>query len=191
MQWIEWVAAATNAVSVFLSAREKIWSWPAAIVGVSLYSVIFLRSGLYSDAGLQVVYLVLSVYGWYQWLYGGARHTRLHVSRASRRVWVVSAVAGTLFWLCLGTFTSMLPGSSLSYLDAGLTTTSLVAQWMMTRKILENWILWILADIVYVPMFIYKNLYVTAGLYAAFLVLAIMGFVHWRRSWRADHAARA
>jgi len=191
MQWIEWVAAATNAVSVYLSAREKIWSWPTAIVGVSLYSVIFLRSGLYSDAGLQVVYLVLSVYGWYQWLYGGARHTRLHVSRASRRVWVVSAVAGTLFWLCLGTFTSMLPGSSLSYLDAGLTTTSLVAQWMMTRKILENWILWILADIVYVPMFIYKNLYVTAGLYAAFLVLAIMGFVHWRRSWRADHAARA
>ena len=191
MQWIEWVAAATNAVSVYLSAREKIWSWPTAIVGVSLYSVIFLRSGLYSDAGLQVVYLVLSVYGWYQWLYGGARHTRLHVSRASRRVWVVSAVAGTLFWLCLGTFTSMLPGSSLSYLDAGLTTTSLVAQWMMTRKILENWILWILADIVYVPMFIYKNLYVTAGLYAAFMVLAIMGFVHWRRSWRVDHAARA
>jgi nicotinamide mononucleotide transporter len=191
MQWIEWVAAATNAVSVYLSAREKVWSWPTAIVGVSLYSVIFLRSGLYSDAGLQVVYLVLSVYGWYQWLYGGARHTRLHVSRASRRVWVNSAVAGTLFWLCLGTFTSMLPGSSLSYLDAGLTTTSLVAQWMMTRKILENWILWIIADIVYVPMFIYKNLYVTAGLYAAFLVLAIMGFVHWRRSWRADHAARA
>ena len=191
MQWIEWVAAATNAVSVYLSARERIWSWPTAIVGVSLYSVIFLRSGLYSDAGLQVVYLVLSVYGWYQWLYGGARHTRLQVSRASRRVWVVSAVAGTLFWLCLGTFTSMLPGSSLSYLDAGLTTTSLVAQWMMTRKILENWILWIIADIVYVPMFIYKNLYVTAGLYAAFLVLAIMGFVHWRRSWRAGHAAWA
>lgn len=183
MQWIEWVAAATNAVSVYLSAREKIWSWPTAIVGVSLYSVIFLRSGLYSDAGLQVVYLVLSVYGWYQWLYGGTRHTPLRVSRASRRAWVVSALSGILFWLALGRFTSTLPGSSLPYLDAGLTTTSLIAQWMMTRKILENWILWIVADLVYIPMFIYKDLYPTAGLYAAFLVLAVMGYVSWRRSW--------
>lgn len=188
MPWIEWTAALAGAVSVYLSARENIWSWPIAIVNVSLYAIVFLRSGLYSDTGLQVVYLALSVYGWYQWLHGGARHTRLHVSRASRRTWLVSGTAGLLFWLALGTFTSRLPGSSLSYLDAALTTTSLVAQWMMTRKILENWLLWIAADIVYVPMFVYKELYVTAGLYAVFLVLAALGFVRWRQSWRAGRA---
>jgi nicotinamide mononucleotide transporter len=189
MQWIEWVAAIAGAVSVFLSAREKIWSWPTALVNVSLYTYIFYRSGLYSDMGLQVVYFGLSVYGWYQWLHGGAEHGRLHVSRASRRVWLSAGVAGVAFWWMLGTFTSMLPGSSLSYLDAGLTTLSLTAQWMMTRKILENWILWIIADIVYVPMFAYKNLYVTAGLYTVFLVLAVMGYMHWRRSWTADPVA--
>ncbi len=191
MQWIEWMAAAAGAVSVFLSAREKIWSWPAALVNVSLYTHIFYRSGLYSDMGLQVVYFVLSLYGWHQWLYGGAQHTRLHVSRATKRIWIVVALVGIAFWLSLGTFTSMLPGSSLSYLDAGLTTLSLVAQWMMTRKILENWVLWIVADIVYVPMFVYKKLHVTAGLYTVFLVLAVMGFLHWRRSWRADRPAPA
>lgn len=186
MEWIEWVAAVAGAVSVFLSARENIWSWPTALVNVSLYTYIFYRSGLYSDAGLQVVYFVLSLYGWYHWLYGGRQRSRLRVTRASPRVWVTVAAAGLVFWLALSSYTSTLPGVSLPYLDAGLTTTSLIAQWMMTRKILENWILWIIADVVYVPMFVYKELYPTAIQYTLFLGLAVMGFVHWRRSRRAD-----
>jgi nicotinamide mononucleotide transporter len=185
---LEWIAAIAGAVSVYLSARQNIWSWPTAIVNVSLYTVIFLRSGLYSDMGLQVVYLALSVYGWYQWLHGGAGHAPLRVSRASRRVWLLSVFAGGVFWVALWQFTARLPGVSLAWLDAGLTTLSLVAQWMMTRKILENWLLWIIADIVYVPMYVYKELYVTAGLYTVFLVLAVMGFVQWRASLRADRA---
>jgi nicotinamide mononucleotide transporter len=188
MQWIEWVAAIAGVVSVFLSARENIWSWPTALVNVSLYFYIFFRAGLYSDMGLQVVYFALSLYGWYQWLYGGAQHTRLRVSRASPRVWIIATVVAVLFWTALSRYTATLPGVSLPYLDAGLTTTSLVAQWMMTRKILENWILWIIADVVYVPMFLFKGLYPTAAQYGVFLALAVMGFVNWRRSWRADRA---
>lgn len=187
----EWIAAVAGALSVFLSARQIIWSWPTAIVNVSLYTFIFFRSGLYSDMGLQVVYLALSVYGWHQWLHGGANHTALRVSRAGKRVWTVAAVGGMLFWLALWQFTSRLPGVSLAPLDAALATVSLIAQWMMTRKILENWVLWIMADIVYVPMFIYKELYVTAGLYTVFLGLAIMGLVQWRASYRKDRAAGA
>lgn len=185
---MEWIAAIAGAVSVFLSARQNIWSWPTAIVNVSLYTLIFYRSGLYSDMGLQVVYLVLSIYGWYQWLRGGAGHTPLRVSRASGRVWAISGIVALAFWLLLWQVTSRLPGVSLAPLDAGLTTLSLVAQWMMTRKILENWVLWIVADLVYVPMYLYKDLHVTAALYAVFLVLAVMGFVQWRSSWRTDHA---
>jgi nicotinamide mononucleotide transporter len=171
-------------VSVYLSARENIWSWPTAIVNVSLYTFVFLRAGLYSDMGLQVVYLVLSIYGWYQWLRGGENRSTLQVSRASTRVWVIGGSLAVLAWLALAQYTSTLPGVSLPYLDAGLTSVSLLAQWMMTRKLLENWILWIIADIVYVPMFIAKELYVTAGLYTLFLVLATMGLVQWRRSLR-------
>ena len=191
MAVIEWIAAIAGAVSVFLSARQNIWSWPTAIVNVSLYVIIFFRSGLYSDMGLQVVYLALSIYGWHQWLHGGAGHTPLRVSRASARVWAISAVAAVAFWLLLWQLTARLPGVSLAPLDSGLTTLSLVAQWMMTRKILENWVLWIIADLVYVPMYIHKDLHVTAGLYAVFLVLAVMGFVQWRASYRQDRAAAA
>ena len=152
--WVEWAAAIAGAVSVFLSARQNIWSWPTAIVNVSLYTFVFFRSGLYSDMGLQVVYLALSIYGWYQWLHGGANRTALRVSRASARVWLVAGAVALAFFLALSAYTARLPGVSLPHLDAGLTTVSLVAQWMMTRKILDNWILWIIADLVYVPMFI-------------------------------------
>jgi nicotinamide mononucleotide transporter len=182
---LEWIAALAGAISVYLSARENIWSWPTAIVNVGLYIIVFRRAGLYSDMGLQVVYLVLSIYGWYQWLYGGAERTQLTVSRARGREWVVTTPIALAFWLLLARYTATLPGVALPYLDAGLTTVSLVAQWMMTRKILENWILWILADIVYVPMYVYKKLPVTAALYVVFLALAVLGLRGWWRSYRA------
>ena len=188
IEWIEWIAAIAGAVSVYLSTRENIWSWPTAIVNVALYIVVFLESGLYSDMGLQVVYLVLSIYGWYQWLHGGAQHTALHVSRASRREWITAASIGVVFWLVLGRYTSTLPRVAYPYLDSGLATVSLIAQWMMTRKKVENWVLWIVADVIYVPMYVFKSLYVTAGLYVVFLVLAVMGLVEWRRSYARDRA---
>ena len=184
MSTLEWVAAIAGAISVYLSAKENIWSWPTAIVNVGLYIVVFRRAGLFSDMGLQVVYLVLSIYGWYEWLYGGANRTQLAVSRASRREWLVATPVALAFWLGLARYTATLHGVALPYLDSGLTTVSLVAQWMMTRKMLENWVLWIVADIVYVPMYVYKKLPVTAALYLVFLVLAVVGLRAWWRSWR-------
>jgi nicotinamide mononucleotide transporter len=184
MSTLEWVAALAGAISVYLSAKENIWSWPTAIVNVGLYTLVFQRSGLYSDMGLQVVYLVLSIYGWYEWLHGGANRTQLTVSRATAREWLIAMPIALLFWLGLASYTSTLSGVALPYLDSGLTTISLVAQWMMTRKILENWVLWIVADIAYVPMYLFKKLPVTAALYFVFLVLAVIGLRGWWRSWR-------
>lgn len=189
MSALEWIAAIAGAVSVYLSARENIWSWPTAIVNVGLYTIVFRDHGLYSDMGLQVVYLVLSIYGWYEWLYGGTNKTQLSVACATSRDWLIAGPIALLFWLGLARYTSTLSGVALPYLDSGLTTISLVAQWMMTRKILENWVLWIVVDIVYVPMYVYKNLPVTAALYLVFLVLAVIGLRAWWRSWRERAAA--
>ena len=189
MSTLEWIAALAGAVSVYLSARENIWSWPTAIVNVGLYTIVFRRAGLYSDMGLQVVYLLLSIYGWYQWLYGGAHRTQLTVSRAAARDWLIVTPIAIVFWIALARYTATLPGVALPSLDAGLTTISLVAQWMMTRKILENWVLWIVADVVYVPMYIYKGLPVTAALYAVFLGLAVIGLRSWWRSYRSAPVA--
>ena len=181
MSILEWIAAIAGAISVYLSARENIWSWPTAIVNVALYSVVFYNGRLYGQMGLQTVYLVLSIYGWYNWLHGSAEKTELRVSRASPRLLAMLGASNLVAWVLLAAILRR-TDAALPWLDALLTTTSLVAQWMMTRKILQNWILWIAVDIVYVPMFMSQRLYATALLYAAFLGLAVMGFVEWRRS---------
>ena len=181
---LEFVAVVFGIISVLLSVRQNIWSWPTAIVNVGLYAFVFWRAGLYSDMGLQVVYFLLSLYGWYEWLHGGANRSELSVSRASARVWLTAIPTAIVFWLALARYTSTLPGVALPHLDSALTTLSLVAQWMMTRKILENWILWIIADLIYVPMYVYKHLPVTALLYAVFLLLAVLGLRRWWRSYQ-------
>ncbi len=182
---LEAVAVIFGIISVYLSTRENIWSWPTALVNVALFSALFLESGLYSDTGLQVVYFVLSLYGWYEWLYGGAGRTAITVTRTSKRTWIVLGGIGVVVWALLGTITSRLPGTALPYVDAATTTISLLAQWMMTRKLIENWLIWIAVDVVYVGMFIYKGLYLTAFNYGIYLVLAVMGYIAWKRSLAA------
>ena len=97
MAWFEWTAAIITAVSVYLQARENIWNWPTAIVSVVMYTVVYVKSGLYSDAGLQMYFLVTSIYGWAHWLRGGPDKTPLQVTRASAKVWVVSGALGVIF----------------------------------------------------------------------------------------------
>ena len=178
----EVLAVVTGIISVYLSTRENIWSWPTALVNVSLYFVVFYEAKLYADMGLQVVYFVLSLYGWYEWLYGGENRTELHVSRTSRVLGVRLLAIGVACAAVLGTALARFTDAALPYVDSATTSTSLVAQWMMTRKILENWAVWVAVDIVYIGMFVFKGLYLTAVLYAVFLVLAIMGYVQWKRS---------
>ncbi len=186
MSFLELCAVAFGLVSVYLSTRENIWSWPTAIVNVALYALLFRREKLYADMGLQVVYLVLSFYGWYEWLYGGEHRTTLHVSRITPRQTPVFLAIGTICSLALGTLLQRSTDAALPYLDSTLAVFSLIAQWMMTRKVLENWAVWILVDIVYVGMFVFlKHLYFTAFQYTVFLVLAVMGHVQWHRSYRA------
>jgi len=182
---LEFSAVLVGIVSVFLSVRQNIWSWPTALVNVALFSVVFYQSGLYSDMGLQVVYFGLSLYGWYEWLYGGAGHTELKVSRTSPRTWLVLSTIGVAFWAVDGALTSRLPGVAVPYIDAATATTSLVAQYMMTRKLLENWIVWIIVDVAYVALFVWRGLYLTAVNYAVYLALAVLGYLAWKRSLNA------
>ncbi len=189
MSPLELLAAVVGAISVWLSVRQNIWSWPTAIVNVAMYIVVFYRSKLYSDTGLQVVYVVLNFYGWYQWLYGGKNRTELPVSRTGARVAAYLVAIGALSTVVIGTVLAHNTDAALPYMDALTTSTSLVAQWMMTRKLLENWAVWIAVDVLYVGMFVFKGLYVTAGLYAVFLVLAVRGYVDWRRSMQAPAAS--
>ena len=191
MNTLEIVAAAFGIVSVYLSVRQNIWSWPTAIVNVGLYIFVFYRSRLYADTGLQVVYVILNCYGWYHWLHGGKNRTPLPVTRTTLRVALILTglvVTGTIM---IGTLLSRGTDAAIPYVDALTTSTSLAAQWMMTRKLLENWLVWVAVDVVYIGMYISRSLYVTAVLYFVFLVLSAFGYREWKESLKARRAELA
>lgn len=178
---VEVVAVVFSLVAVILTIRKNVWCWPAGLVGVTAYLLIFRDLRLYADMGLQVVFFVQGIYGWYYWLRGGVDHTQAPVRRLGRRALLgtlgVVAVATVLLGAGLARWTD----PSLPYLDSLLAVTSLTANMLLARKVLESWFLWIGADVLYVGMFIFKGVYLTAGLYAVFLCLATAGLVRWLR----------
>jgi nicotinamide mononucleotide transporter len=187
--WLEAVGCVTGAVCVWLTVKENVLNFPIGLANVTALVVVSFRAGLYANAGLQVVYFLLGVIGWYLWLYGGERGTALKIVRASavEKTGIMAAVVALtlVLWFVLNRV-----GGSATFWDALTTAISLGAQWLLNRKRLESWILWIVVDIILVPVYLYQNLYLTAVLYAVFLVMAIMGLMQWTATWRKQQAER-
>jgi nicotinamide mononucleotide transporter len=182
VSWIEYVAAGILLISVVLSALENIWSWPTAIAGVALYIIVFYQAKLYADTGLQVVYIAISIYGWYEWLHGGKEAGVLQVSKVPMNVLLTGTMIALGATAGLGLFFRHYTDNPLPFGDSALTSFSLLAQFLMARKYLENWHVWITVDVFYIAMFIFKHLYPTAVLYAAFIGACTLGLVQWRKA---------
>jgi len=179
--WAEVLGFGTGLVTVALVVRQHILNWPLGILNVLLLMIVFWSAGLYADAGLQIVYVVLGLYGWWSWLYGGARRSRLLVRTTTRAEWLGLAVAGVLLTAGLWLFLDRLTESTVPLADGVTTALSLLATYGQTRKLVENWWFWIAADLIYIPLYGYKDLWLTAILYVAFLILCVFGL----RAWRA------
>ena len=179
--WAEILGFGTGLLNVWLLVVRHIANWPVGIVNVLLLMLVFYEAGLYADAGLQIVYVILGAYGWWAWLYGGAGHTELRVRSTTIREWAGLAVAGVVLTGGLYHFLDRLTGSTVPLPDALTTALSLLATFGQTRKLVESWWLWIAADLIYIPLYGYKDLWLTAVLYVAFLTLCVFGL----RSWRA------
>jgi len=169
--------------NVYLTVREKIWSWPVGIVNAILSVVVYGQSGLYSEVGLQFVYMALSIYGWYHWLHGGRNQSELQVTPTHPSTASILVSAAMIGWLVIYNITKDLPGVSIPKIDSLLVAFSLVAQWMMTRKLRETWLLWMVINIGYVVMQEYKGLHLYAILNGIYGILAIYGHSAWTRSY--------
>ena len=176
---LEATSFATGAVAVGLTVKENIWNFPIGLINTAGYSVVFFEARLYGDASLNVVYCLLGIMGWYLWLFGGEKRTPLLVSRAGVNERVALAVVVVASTLVLWETLHYLGGSA-SFWDAATTSLSLGAQWLLNKKRLENWHVWIVADAIYVPLYISRGLNLTAMLYAVFLAMAVMGLFRWR-----------
>ena len=186
---LETTAVVITLLAVYLTTRQVVWCWPLGMVSVTLYAVVFFDARLYADTGLQGLYFLLAAYGWWAWLYGGENQSALVVTTTPPRTRIVLLVAAALSGVALGFTLQRFTNADLPFLDSMLTSFSIAAQWMQTRKLLEAWLVWLAVDVVYVGMFAYKDLYPTAALYAVFLILAAAGFREWRRSMATDPAS--
>lgn len=182
MTWIEGIAAICGLLCVWLTVRQNVWCWPTGLIQVVLYIGVFYYARLYSDLILHVIYVIMQVYGWYHWLHGGIERTELKVtvlSLPALMTWMVIGAATTVPWgYSMATYTD----AAAPYADAFIAVASLIAQWLMARKKLESWHFWIAVDIVAIAVYLYKELYITTGLYSVFLVLAVLGYFQWRKT---------
>ena len=181
MSLIELIGVITGIAGVWLAARQSIWTWPISVVSVTAYVFVFYDARLYADMGLNAFYIISSFYGWYEWLYGGKGHTERKVTRVGQReLWVMLALAA-VFTAGLGYFLDNYTDADLSYIDSATTAVSLMAYWMQAKKRVESWLVWLAVDVVYIGVFAYKELYLTAMLYFIFLILATFGYFNWKR----------
>jgi nicotinamide mononucleotide transporter len=185
---LEWCGVITGILCVWLAAKNNILNWPIAIVSVLIYIIIFYESKLYADMGLQVYFFAMNLYGWYFWV----KNRRLN--QASSPVLFITAneilfsvIAVIVFTFGLGYLLHNNTDAAFPFLDSFCTACSLVAQVFLARKVLQNWLIWIFVDIIYVGVYVSKDLYATAIMYALYVYIATVGFLDWRKIYNKQN----
>jgi len=185
----ELLGVITALVYLYFSVKQKIWLWPFGILTSALYFYIFFISRLYADMGLQVYYLFISFYGWYYWYSKPQKQNqdKLPVSKInSRQIIRLCLLTLVLYWLIVLALKNVptwldIPASDILYWDAFTTAASITATWMLARKILEHWLVWILVDSLSIGLYVYKGLFVTSFLFFIYTLIALYGYFEWKK----------
>ena len=183
--WLEVLAAALALAMVGCNMREIHWGWPLAIVSSLLYVFVFAEARIYGDASLQVFFAIVALWGWFQWLRGHrADGSALQVSRLTLRgaLWALAACA--VAWPLVALFLIRFTNSDVPWFDGFATGLSLVGQYLLGRKFIENWVVWLAVNAVSVGLFVHKGLWLTVVLYAVFALLSVAGYLAWRQRLR-------
>ncbi|MBK0380236.1 nicotinamide riboside transporter PnuC [Mucilaginibacter segetis] len=183
--WLELCGVITGLLCVYLAAVNNIWNWPIAIISVTLYIFIFFEAHLYADMGLQVYFFIVNIYGWYYWSKKPKDEKKTPVAIITKKEVLVSVIAIAFFTFILGTLLKYTP-ASYPYIDSFCTACSLVAQVFLARKVLENWLIWIFVDVIYVGVYIFKDLHLTAVMYAIYVGIALMGYIDWKKDYKSQ-----
>ncbi|MBB6326626.1 nicotinamide mononucleotide transporter [Algoriphagus iocasae] len=188
MTWLEAVAVFFGIASVFYSMKEHIWVYPTGIISTLIYVWICFQYKLYADMGINAYYFSMSIYGWYVWTHPNAGEKVLPVTWLKPKGWLVSLGIFFVSYLTLYLVLSNFTDSDVPYWDSFTTSSAFVGMWLMAKKKVENWIFWIITDLVSVPLYFYKGLILTTVQFTFFTVLATMGLIAWIKSARAYEA---
>jgi nicotinamide mononucleotide transporter len=177
---LELISFALAVATVLLNIRQNHWAWLFSIASSATYAIVFFDARLYGDSGLQLVFIAASIWGWWQWLRGAAdTQTRLVVTRLDRAGWAWALAGWAAAFLALSWFLKTYTNTDVPHMDGFLTAGSLAGQLLLARKKVENWHVWLVVDVLYVGLYVYKDLHVTALLYAVFVLLAARGLRAW------------
>jgi nicotinamide mononucleotide transporter len=193
-QWVgfspvEYVATVLGLANVVLIVRRSIWNYPFGLAMVALYGWVFFGARLYSDALLQIFFFVVQIYGWWNWQQSRAEMGEVAVQRLTSRAWhgwLLGCLVATALW---GAMMHTLTDAHFPWWDGAIAMLSVAAQILQSRRYLESWLLWIMVDLLAIPLFAVKGLVPTAGLYAIFLAVSVAGFLQWRSAARARATA--
>ena len=182
---IEIIGAIILLISVFLLAKKKNIGWIFGIIGNILYSIVFFETKLYADFGLQFIFVFQSFYAIYIWNKFKVDDDKIlketQVSTLSNKYRIISLVSIIITGLVTGYLLDNYTDANLPYVDGMVASISIIANWLLSIRKIESWILWIIADIIFITMFIQTELYVTLGLYVIFLINAIYGYINWKK----------
>jgi len=181
--WLEWLGTLTGFLCVYLAAKQNIWNWPISIISVGSYTILFYDAKLYGDTVLQFYFLSTAIYGWYYWI-KRKEEKKKPIVKASGNQLLLCFLAIIVLTISIGYLLDSKTNSDVPYIDAFCTSVSFVAQFLMTRKILQNWLLWVFVDICYIPLYIHKDLMLTAVLYFVFAIIAWNGYRDWQKTYK-------
>lgn len=186
---IELSGAILGILYVLFSIRQSIYTWPTGLLTSVLYIVVFFKSALYASAGLQVYYVFISIYGWYFWLRGNNTKSKsqIPVQNISHRLILKITITTLLIYISILFLLINFSDSDVPFLDSLTTSLSITATWMLARKYIEHWIIWIFIDIVSSGLYIYKNLWPTVVLYSVYTIMAIIGYAEWKKDLKAEN----
>jgi len=179
---IEVLAFISGIVNIYLLTRCSLWNWFFGVTTVSLYAIIFFNTKLYADMALQGVFLFFQFYGLYQWCYGAREKQPIGIQIINYSTCLSLILAAVVLFTSISFILKYNTDSTTVYADATITALSLIAQWMMSKKYLHHWVLWIVIDFISIGLYISKNLYLTSLLYSVFLLLCIKGYYRWRET---------
>lgn len=180
--WLELGAFVLGVWMVLCNLRVNALAWPLAIISSVLYALLFADSKLYGEASLQLFFVAVAVWGWWQWLRGtDDTGQRLHVRMLDRRSRLVAVAAVGVAWPATALFLERFTDTDVAWWDAFPTAASVLGQWLLGRKYIENWPVWIVVNVVSVALFAYKGLWLTALLYSVFVAMSVVGWRAWLR----------
>ena len=181
---LEWVSVVFGLIYVILAARENIWCWPAAFIGTATAVVLLWNVSLLMDSALNVYYLAMAVFGWWQWRRGGSNNAELSIQSWRPSQHLITLMVIAILTVVSGSVLKSYTQAAFPFIDSFTTWAAVITTWMVTQKILENWLYWVVIDIISLGLYLQKGLTLYALLFMLYTIIAVVGYINWLSKFR-------